>query len=281
MEPGFCSCAHWLSYHAGLNMNSAREKIRVARALAELPLIDDAFREARISYSKVRAITRVANRKTEQTLLEIALCGTAAQLEATVRRYRKGLRSEAIANANARHEARSLNVYWDDDGMLVIRGRFAPEDGAKIERALEAIQFPPRSREASRSNERPHTEAAARPAHPARSRDEIVPVDPPVPSFEHQSVVSGTRGELLELGRKARTVSPAPGSGFRAGARASVSSSPLHRCGPSGTVSAGRRTTRSIGCCRFGRRARRPAGSTGVKAVRTGAGGPVTRSSTA
>src|SRR5271168_3878970 len=55
---GFRSCAHWLVWRVGLDLGAAREKMRVARALAELPLLADALRRGEISYSKVRALTR-------------------------------------------------------------------------------------------------------------------------------------------------------------------------------------------------------------------------------
>src|SRR5688500_5800983 len=54
---GALSCAHWLSWRIGLDLGAAREKVRVARALAELPAVDEAFRRAEVSYSKVRALT--------------------------------------------------------------------------------------------------------------------------------------------------------------------------------------------------------------------------------
>ena len=38
-QQGAKTCAHWLSWRIGLNAGAAREKIRVARALANLPLI--------------------------------------------------------------------------------------------------------------------------------------------------------------------------------------------------------------------------------------------------
>ena len=58
---GVCSCAHWLNFKCGIGMNAAREKVRVAHALTELPLISEAFRKGRVSYSKVRAMTRIAD----------------------------------------------------------------------------------------------------------------------------------------------------------------------------------------------------------------------------
>src|SRR5215467_521802 len=57
---GATSCAHWLNWRCGIALGAAREKVRVARALAILPLSDDALRQGQVSYSKVRAMTRGA-----------------------------------------------------------------------------------------------------------------------------------------------------------------------------------------------------------------------------
>ena len=66
---GFRSCAHWLSWRVGMNLHAARERVRVARALADLPLLAGALARAELSYAKVRALTRVATRETEERLL--------------------------------------------------------------------------------------------------------------------------------------------------------------------------------------------------------------------
>jgi len=71
-SPGLCSCAHWLNFQCGIGMNAAREKVRVAHALAELPNISAAFEKGQLSYSKVRAMTRIADRDNEDYLLMIA-----------------------------------------------------------------------------------------------------------------------------------------------------------------------------------------------------------------
>src|SRR5437763_3882173 len=57
---GIKSCAHWLAWQCGLGPGAAREHVRVARALQRLPLIEAAFGEGRVSYAKVRALTRIA-----------------------------------------------------------------------------------------------------------------------------------------------------------------------------------------------------------------------------
>ncbi|PKL95040.1 MAG: hypothetical protein CVV18_06980 [Gammaproteobacteria bacterium HGW-Gammaproteobacteria-8] len=58
--PGLRSCAHWLNWKVGISLGAAREKLRVAHALEDLPKISAEFRRGTISFSKVRAMTRVA-----------------------------------------------------------------------------------------------------------------------------------------------------------------------------------------------------------------------------
>ena len=86
---GAISCSQWLSWRCGIGLGPAREKLRVAQALGRLPLIDAAFAQAEISYSKIRAITRVATRDTEAQLLQLARHSTAAQMEKMCRLYRQ------------------------------------------------------------------------------------------------------------------------------------------------------------------------------------------------
>jgi len=136
-QHGLASCAHWLQWQCGTNLGAAREKVRVARALPELPKISASFGEGRISYSKVRAMTRVATAKNEEFLLGIARHGTAAHVERVVSNYRRCKRLEALWEENNRHVHRELSWYLDEDGMWVFKGRFTPEQGALIEKALD------------------------------------------------------------------------------------------------------------------------------------------------
>ena len=86
---GIRSLAHWLNFKCGIGELLAREKVRVARALRSLPSIDAAFERGEISYSKVRAMARVATPENEAELLNIARHGTAAHMERLVRAYRR------------------------------------------------------------------------------------------------------------------------------------------------------------------------------------------------
>jgi len=135
---GFKSCAEWLSWRVGMDLGAAYERVRVARALPKLPLIGAAFARGEVSYSKVRAVTRVATPETEARLLKFARCGTAAHVEQLVRAWRRVDRNAENHEAEQRHRSRSLHVYQDEDGMFVIRGRLTPEVGAVVRRALTA-----------------------------------------------------------------------------------------------------------------------------------------------
>ena len=135
--PGLASCAHWLNFKCGMGMNAARERVRVARALADLPKISAAFEAGTLSYSKARAMTRVATPENEDFLLNIARHGTAYHVETLVRKYRRVQRQRDTDTANDIHVTRELTYFWDEDGALVFHGRLPAEQGALILKALE------------------------------------------------------------------------------------------------------------------------------------------------
>jgi len=132
---GFRSCAEWLTWRIGLAPNAAREHVRVARALAVLPRLSRALARGELSYSKVRALTRVATPETEERLLSVGRGGTAAHVERIVRAWRAVDRKAEARETAERHRARALHVYQDEDGMVVVRGRLEPEAGAVLMQA--------------------------------------------------------------------------------------------------------------------------------------------------
>ena len=135
-ELGCGSCAEWLAWRCALTPRAAREHVRVARRLRELPLIHEAFACGELSYAKVRALTRVADEQCEEELLELARHMTASQLERAVRAYRR----VTAAEANSLEDTARLGYSWDEDGSLVVHARLAPEDGALFLCALEAAR---------------------------------------------------------------------------------------------------------------------------------------------
>ncbi len=135
-ESGVGSCAEWLAWRCALAPRAAREHVRVARRLSELPLVHAAFARGELSYAKVRALTRLEEVGSEAELLELAFALTAAQLERAVRAYRR----VGALEAREVHEKERLTWYWDEDGSLVVRARLAPEDGALLLQALQAAR---------------------------------------------------------------------------------------------------------------------------------------------
>ena len=104
------SCAHWLNFKCGLNLGAAREKVRVAHALVGLPKIAASMSRGELSYSKVRALTRVACEATEDNLLMIALHGTAHHVERLVRCYRRAQEAEELSREAQQHEIGRAHV---------------------------------------------------------------------------------------------------------------------------------------------------------------------------
>ena len=137
-KDGFGSCAEWLAWRIGIRIGPARERVRTARALENLPQTADALRAGSISYAKVRALTRVATPEREAELLEFARAGSAAKLERTVRMLKKLSRDAELTAEQARHRSRAFSVFVDGDGMYVVKGRLEPEVGAVLMRAVEA-----------------------------------------------------------------------------------------------------------------------------------------------
>ena len=135
---GFRSCAHWLMFHTGLDLGAAREHVRVARALESLPETSASMARGELSFSKVRAITRIAEAENEPELVALARGVDTRRLERMVRGWRKGSRQDEAAREEERHRSRCVSVFPDDDGMYVIRGRLTPEVGALVMEAIAA-----------------------------------------------------------------------------------------------------------------------------------------------
>jgi hypothetical protein len=140
---GVRSAAHWLAWRCGIGLNAAREKVRVATALAGLPRISQVFAEGRLSFSKVRALTRIAAPHSEEWLLNLALTGTAIHVERLVRIARRFGPEAALEAAQRAEAARRVTWRWDHDGSLVLEARLPPDLGTLVVKALDAATAPP------------------------------------------------------------------------------------------------------------------------------------------
>ncbi|MCZ2811017.1 DUF222 domain-containing protein [Modestobacter sp. VKM Ac-2979] len=169
---GITSCAHWLAWKCSLTPGTARQHVRVARALRGLPLTSAAFSAGELSYSKVRALTRVAEPGTEAELVEFARHATASQVERTVRAWRRADDVDAGRVADRRR----FSWWIEDDGMVSLQVRMEAEQGAEFLAAIESLA----ERDARRERAARRRDQAALAGAPQRAGDgETTPTDVP------------------------------------------------------------------------------------------------------
>ena len=134
---GCKTCAEWLAYRTGICLSAAREQVRTAHALRSLPAISAAFAEGRLTYTKVRALTRVADRSQEDLLLAYALETTAENVEERCRQIRN-VRPESRDHAQRAWANRSLTMWRNGKrGTMRLTVELPIEDGELIARALD------------------------------------------------------------------------------------------------------------------------------------------------
>jgi hypothetical protein len=168
---GFTSTATWLSWRVGIGAAAAREHVRVARALGELHLVDAAFAAGKLSYAKVRAITRVATPENEQEFINVAMHATASQIEKVTSAYR---RVRVDPSEPAVDQRRFVRRTETRSGMVRIEMQLSPEQANVVWEALSAALDAGRSEGESVSAETPAP--AAEPGVSAETRPD--PVDP-------------------------------------------------------------------------------------------------------
>jgi len=165
----FRGTAEWLAWECQLTARTARDHVRVARRLTEMPLVAAALAEGRLSYSQVRAITRADRTEGEAGLLDVALRSTTAQLE----RHVRALRTAASADldvANAGHAERRVEWFFDHDGSLRFFGRLAIDAGAAFVEAIETAAA------ALHQDHATGCETAPRPSRAARRADALTEI---------------------------------------------------------------------------------------------------------
>jgi len=145
---GIRSCPHWLSIQAGLDYHTSADLLRVGHALAELPLIRQAFSAGQLSLDKVRALLRVATAADEEVWLELAVNADAAQLVRICREVRRSMDADAPGQAEELVARRGLWTRVREDGLHRLVALLPPEDAGLVTAALEAVArsqaLPPR-----------------------------------------------------------------------------------------------------------------------------------------
>jgi hypothetical protein len=140
LQWGLDNCAEWLAWRCDLSMTTAREKVRVAHALKQLPMVSKAFAAGELSYAKVRAMTRVAGRENEGDLLAFALRHTAVTVAERCRELRCG-RESSIGMAERAWAHRSLRVRRDRErSLMTITIELPLDTGEMLEKALDTAR---------------------------------------------------------------------------------------------------------------------------------------------
>jgi hypothetical protein len=140
-DDGEVSCYDWLVSRCGLNRVTAREKLRVARELSRRAAVRTAFAAGSLSYSKVRAITRVkgADEETDRWLLKLAERGTTADLEVAARHFEELQSQEKpVDNYLRRWDKAAVRGTRTFDRMMVIETVAPIEEGQEIMALLRA-----------------------------------------------------------------------------------------------------------------------------------------------
>ena len=244
---GFSSCAAWLAWRIGVGTKTAREQVRVARALGSLPKLDALFGRGELSYSKVRAITRVATAKTEQDFIDFALTSTAAQRSLLVRSYRDVL-GQASASSGGEQQAtgdRFMRRSAAPGGMVRIEIQLPPEEAALVWDAVMSAASGGPTEEASaeasaddfaaEATEEASAEAPARDEREPEQRHADAIVDVARAYLQHRPRTLGSGYELVlvtskeQLEQAAGTLG-APGGFLRDGTPVSVGVARMLAC---------------------------------------------------
>jgi hypothetical protein len=156
------SCAAWLAWKCQVASGTAREHVRVARALKELPVIRREFAAGRFSYAKARALTRIAKPETEQALADMAQFMTAGQVERFVQAHRQV--SQSSNGQPPPPPEQKLTWRHNEDGTITIIATLHPEDGAVVLQALRASRDDLDHPHDQENGDRPSRQAEAVPA---------------------------------------------------------------------------------------------------------------------
>jgi hypothetical protein len=198
---GFHSCAHWLSWRIGIGLTAAREKVRVARALGPLPKLDALFARGELSYSKVRAITRVATPESEQDFIDVAAHASASQIERMARAFQR-VRDDARGPMMVRQSPRRfVRRSETPGGMVRIEMQLPPEEAAVVWEAMTSA-LDQGAAEAAATNAR-DASAEARPVpvnqEEQQERRADAMVDVARAYLQHQPRTLGSAYELVVI----------------------------------------------------------------------------------
>src|SRR6185295_19381069 len=260
---GAKSCAHWLSWRVGWDLVTARECVRVAGKLGEFPAIDDALRRGEVSYSKVRAMMRVATEANETVLLEYARLMPAAQLEKLTRKYALVQRHGQESTPRDDEQRRYVRRRDTEDGMVKIEAVLHPEEAelvwTMLDDAAKQLVRGPDHRRGIDSAESPAASIAAGPPERSDVGRKADPAESPAAStaaaaesectdtwqsngsVEPPVVANGAKGWSTERGDRGRG-----NDSTESAVMANAATALVHPWRPAGSANCGRAETPAL-----------------------------------
>lgn len=138
-QSGAVTCSRWAADTLEVECSTAREWLRVGHALRELEHVAEAFEDGRLSYAKVRALTRIAvdHPARQEELVELAAGVTAAGLPDELARWTAAEEDESTRDRRHVRET-MLTVRTEPDGAAVINVRLPPLAAAAAMAAIDA-----------------------------------------------------------------------------------------------------------------------------------------------
>jgi len=134
---GFTDGLNWLKWRCDLSTNAARDKLRIAHALKELPLLSASFSEGKLSYTKVRALTRVATAANESDLIDMAMRMSARHVEEHCKQRTNATKASTAVARKAQQNS-SFRVWHDQaHGTVHFSVELPAEEAELIEKAVE------------------------------------------------------------------------------------------------------------------------------------------------
>ncbi len=128
---GALSCAAWLAEVGEVEMVTAHNQVRVARALRIHPALDQAMAHGEVSYAKARVLVPYLDADNAVELVALAEHTPAARLGAAI--AARSLRhDDPEVIAERQHQARSVSWRTDGDGTVVITARLTPQNAGRV-----------------------------------------------------------------------------------------------------------------------------------------------------
>lgn len=134
---GFPTSAHWIAHSLDIDITTAREWVRVGKRLRTLPRLKDEFSNGRLSYSKVRKLTRYMTRANEAQLCDLAKSVPASELNTEIARWSMNNEPEDVIDQRQQRD-RACRIRVDSDGSYVFTLRLPPLEGGKVMAAIDA-----------------------------------------------------------------------------------------------------------------------------------------------